>query len=93
MFNGENLPFHSSKESVREAGYIVETYEDYNDSIPVDAVNRRWFYTVFSMKPKAEAKLNVRYKVYANSYVGIYTDSYDFSYFARKKKEFQRYSQ
>ncbi len=72
---------------MREAGYIVETYEDYNDSIPVDAVNRRWFYTVFSMKPKAEAKLNVRYKVYANSYVGIYTDSYDFSYFARKKKD------
>ncbi len=87
MFNGEALQFHSSKESVREAGYIVETYEDYNDSIPVDAVNRRWFYTVFSMKPKAEAKLNVRYKVYANSYVGIYTDSYDFSYFARKKKD------
>ncbi len=84
MFNGVTLPFHSSKESVREAGYIVETYEDYNDSIPVDAVNRRWFYTTFSMKPNADAKLNVRYKVYANSYVGIYTDSYDFSYFARK---------
>lgn len=86
MFNGETLPFHSSKESVREAGYIVETYEDYNDSIPVDAVNRRWFYTAFSMKPKAEAKLNIRYKVYANSYVG-YTDSYDFSYFSRKKED------
>ena len=86
-FNGETLSFHSSKESVREAGYIVETYEDYNDSIPVDAVNRRWFYTAFSMKPKAEAKLNVRYKVYANSSVHIYTDSYDFSYFARKKED------
>lgn len=85
-FNGEALSFHSSKESVRESGYIVETYEDYNDSIPVDAVNRRWFYTVFSMKPKAEAKLNVRYKVYANSSVGIYKDSDDFSYFARKKE-------
>lgn len=87
MFNGEALTFHSSKESVREAGYIVETYEDYNDSIPVDAVNRRWFYTAFSMKPKAEAKLNVHYKVYANSSVGIYTDYYDFSYFARKKED------
>lgn len=86
-FNGEALPFHSSKESVREAGYIVETYEDYNDSIPVDAVNRRWFYTAFSMKPYANATLNVRYKVYANSSVGIYTDSYDFSYFARKKED------
>ena len=86
-FNGETLSFHSSKESVREAGYIVETYEDYNDSIPVDAVNRRWFYTAFSMKPKAEAKLNVHYKVYANSSVGIYTDYYDFSYFARKKED------
>ena len=86
-FNGETLPFHSSKESVREAGYIVETYEYYNDSIPVDAVNRRWFYTVFSMKPYANATLNVRYKVYANSSVGIYTDSYDFSYFARKKED------
>lgn len=86
-FNGEALPFHSSKESVREAGYIVETYEDYNDSIPVDAVNRRWFYTAFFMKPYANATLNVRYKVYANSSVGIYTDSYDFSYFAREKQE------
>ena len=72
---------------MREAGYIVETYEDYNDSIPVDAVNRRWFYTVFSMKPYANATLNVRYKVYANSSVGIYTDSYDFSYFAREKED------
>lgn len=57
MFNGEALTFHSSKESVREAGYIVETYEDYNDSIPVDAVNRRWFYTTFSMKPKAASNI------------------------------------
>ena len=70
-FNGELLPFHSSKESVREAGYIVETYSNTSDSIPVDPIDRRWFYTKFSIKPHASATLNVRYKVYANSFTGL----------------------
>lgn len=83
-FNDSLLPFHSSKESVREAGFVVEAYDEYIDSIPVDAVNRRWFYTSFAMQPQSEAKLNVRYKVYANSSLGIYTDRYNFSYFARR---------
>lgn len=83
-FNDEVLPFHSSKESVRDAGFIVETYDDYSDSIPVDPVNRRWFYTKFAIKPHAKATLNVRYKVYANSYVGLYEDGYKFSFFERK---------
>ena len=87
MLDGEALPFHSSKESVREAGYIVETYEGYNDTILEEGVNRRWFYTTFSMRPYAEAKLNVCYKVYANSFVGLYTDKYDFSYFTREKDD------
>lgn len=83
-FNDNILPFHSSKESVREAGFVIETYGETGDSIPVDAVNRRWFYTSFAMKPQAEATLNVRYKVYANSSVGIYSDNYGFSYYIRK---------
>lgn len=87
MFDGVALPFHSSKESVKEVGYIVETYEGYNDTIPEEGVNRRWFYTTFSMRPYAEAKLNVCYKVYANSFVGLYTDKYDFSYFTREKDD------
>lgn len=56
-FNGDILPFHSSKESVREAGFVVEIYDGYRDSIPVEAVNRRWFYTKFAMGPNAEAIL------------------------------------
>ncbi len=65
-FNDSILQFHSAKESVREAGYEVEIYEDdnYGDSIPIDAINRRWFYTKFSMAPKSEATFNVRYKVW-----------------------------
>ena len=83
-FNGELLPFHSSKESVREAGYIVETYSNTSDSIPVGPIDRRWSYTKLSIKPHASATLNIRYKVYANSFTGLYSDEYDFSYFARK---------
>lgn len=82
-FDGDVLPFHSSKESVREAGYEAVIYEDYG-SIPTDAINRRWFYTKFAMKPYSEATFTVRYKVYANSYVGLYNDAYVFSYYARK---------
>ena len=68
-FNGNILAYHSSKESVRDAGFTVETYDGYNDSIPIDPVNRRWFYTKFAMKPNSKATFNVRYKVYANSSV------------------------
>lgn len=90
-FDGEVLPFHSSKESVREAGYDVECYEGECDSIPVDAINRRWFYTKFAMKPYSEATFTVRYKVYANSFVGLYTDSYHFSFYSRKGIETDSY--
>lgn len=85
-FNNERLPYHSAKESVREAGFIVDAYEEngLSDTITVAAVNRRWFYTQFSMGPESEALLNVKYKVYANSYVGLYTSPYDFSYYNRK---------
>lgn len=84
VFNSETLPFHSSKESVMEAGYEVDTYENVTDSIPYDGVNRRWFYTSFSMKPHSEATLNVRYKVYAHSRSSLYSGIYDFCYFVRK---------
>lgn len=86
-FNNNTLPFHSSKESVREAGFVVETYDEESDSIPVDAVNRRWFYTAFAMKPRTEATLNVRYKVYANSSVGLYSCDNDISYYVRKSDD------
>ena len=83
-YNGAKLPFHSSKESVRESELLIETDGVDSDSIPIHAINRRWFYTAFAMSPYAEATLNVRYKVYANSYVDLGWDTYDFSYFARK---------
>lgn len=85
-FNGNILAYHSSKESVRDAGFTVETYDGYNDSIPIDPVNRRWFYTKFAMKPNSKATFNVRYKVYANSSVGVYTDRCGFSYYTRKEE-------
>ena len=87
-YNGAKLPFHSSKESVRESELLIETDGVDSDSIPIHAINRRWFYTAFAMSPYAEATLNVRYKVYANSYVDLGWDTYDFSYFARKNHIF-----
>lgn len=92
-FNGKPLAFHSAKESVREAGFIVETYDDgeYADSIPTDAVNRRWYYTKFSMQPHSEAVFNVHYKVYANSIVGLYTAPSDFSMYSRASEKPNEY--
>lgn len=77
VFNGKNLQFESAKESVKEA-----TIEDCGcddeglicDTLFVDGVNRRWFYTKFSVKPAASDTLTVRYKVYANSGVASYRD-------------------
>lgn len=88
-FNDSILQFHSAKESVREAGYEVEIYEDgnYGDSIPIDAINRRWFYTKFSMAPKSEATFIVRYKVYANSKNSFYGDCFSFSRLLAKNNE------
>lgn len=86
-YNDKTLPFQSSKESVREAGYTVEGYSEelgYGDTIPIEAINRRWFYTEFAMKPHAKAKFNVRYKVYANNRVGLNSDKTYFSYYARE---------
>ncbi len=92
-FNGKDLSFQSARESVREAGFVVETYDDgeYVDSIPTDAVNRRWYYTQFSMKPHSEATFNVRYKVYANSNTGLYTADNDFSLFSRANEKPDEY--
>lgn len=67
-FNGTPLDFHASKESVREAGYIVESYDEYADSTFQEGINRRWFYTSFAMLPHSKATLNVRYKTYAKAY-------------------------
>ena len=89
VFDGRELPCHCAKESVREAGYEVEIYDggEAGDSIPTDAVNRRWFYTRFSMKPRSEARFNVRYKVYANSRISLYGDRYGFSLYPRHSAE------
>lgn len=87
IFNGETLPFHSAKESVKEAGYYVDTDDFHTDSIPIDAINRRWFYTKFAMQPHSEATFNVRYKVYTNSNVGLCSGYYEFSCYERKIRE------
>lgn len=75
-FNGKELPFHSAKESVREAGFEVEIYDDGQtaeaDSIPYPGINRRWYYTQFAMPPHSEATFNVRYKVYAHAIASLY---------------------
>ena len=84
-FDGTELPFHSAKESIREAGFTVESYDEgkYTDTIMVEAINRRWYYTQFSMAPHSEATFNVRYKVYANSGNGLISASYDFNLYPR----------
>ena len=69
-FDGSPLDFHASKESVREAGYVVDDY--YCDSLYQEGINRRWFYTLFSMAPRSKAMLNVRYMVYAQSTTSMY---------------------
>ncbi len=79
--NGEVLPFHCSKESVKEAGYEVDAYA--GDSIKIEGINRRWFYTRFSMGPKSQITLDIRYKVYANRVFG--TESHLFSLLAYKQ--------
>lgn len=82
-FNNQELPYHCAKESVRAAGYVVETYDSISyDSITVEAIDRRWFYTQFSIKPYEKAILKVQYKVYANSSSGLFADQ---SYFKRYK--------
>lgn len=75
-FNGKKLPFHSAKESVREAGFEVEIYDDgqttETDSIPYPGINRRWYYTQFAMPAHSEGSFNVRYKVYAPATASLY---------------------
>ena len=85
-FNNHDLEFHAAKESVRQAGFEVEVYGggESGDSIPVDGINRRWFYTSFSMAPDTEATFNVRYKVYANSQIALYGDPWYFSQYVRR---------
>lgn len=78
-FNGKQLSHHMAKESIRAAYYDTETMD--GDSLLVDAVNRRWFYTKFKMEPKEEAVLNVRYKVFANKTESLYSDQ--LSYYTR----------
>ena len=81
-FNGKQLSHHISKESVSAAYYDTETFG--GDSILVDAVIRRWFYTIFKMGPREEAVLNVRYRVFANKLENLYADQ--LSYYTRKSE-------
>lgn len=82
-FNDKSLSFHSSKESVCQAGFSVETYGDEADTTYIAGINRRWHYTSFAMEPNSEATFNVRYKVYANSSFALGTDHSNFSYYAQ----------
>lgn len=83
-FNGKSLPFHSSKESVRQAGFSIENYGDEADTTYIAGINRRWYYTTFAIGPNSEATFNVRYKVYANSSIALGDDYSNFSYYAQK---------
>lgn len=80
------LQFRSAKESVRQVGQAVSFSEDneIGEFVPVIGVDRRWFYTQFTMSPHSESDLTVRYKVYANSKVWRGTDATDFSQYIRK---------
>ncbi|MDE7385530.1 MAG: hypothetical protein K2N28_00145 [Muribaculaceae bacterium] len=66
-FNSETLKYQSAKETVREAGYEITVYGEYVDSMLVDGIDRRWYYTQFAMSPHSIGELNVHYKVLANS--------------------------
>lgn len=83
-FNGKSLPFHSSKESVRQAGFSIENYGDEADTTYIAGINRRWYYTTFAIGPNSEATFNVRYTVYANSSIALGDDYSNFSYYAQK---------
>ncbi len=74
VFNGKELQFQSAKESVKKAGYEIESYAEGEDcdTILAPGINRRWYYTQFAMKPHSEATFNVRYKVYAYSFKDLY---------------------
>ena len=91
-FNDLPLEYHSARESVCEAGYSIEIYDESEpgDTIPTDAVNRRWYYTQFAMSPHSEAVFNVRYKVYANSRASLYSDHF-YSLYSRQSADKDTY--
>ncbi|MDE5607884.1 MAG: hypothetical protein K2I64_03010 [Muribaculaceae bacterium] len=89
--DGRELPFRVSKESVKEAGFDVESYEwdgtTVCDTIPIEGVNRRWFYTELSIGPKAQVDLNVQYKVYAGGSVSLESLKTNYSYIRERNTE------
>ncbi|MDE5555320.1 MAG: hypothetical protein K2J10_09085 [Muribaculaceae bacterium] len=93
-FNNSELAFSCSKESVKDISFEINPYDDKEEKlVPVEGINRRWFYTQFSMKPREEATLNVRYKVYANAYTPAMDYSKFFVYYNPREisDEYDRY--
>lgn len=83
-FNGSELPFYCAKESVKDISFETDLYSDNdNDSVKVEGINRRWFYTRFSMKPHEETTLNVRYKLYSNTSTDFIDSAKDFANYRR----------
>lgn len=76
----EPLRFSVSKESVRDIHYEDYENDPYEEGYLHSGVNRRWFYTELSIKPRTTVKLNVKYSVYACSFNGMYDSHlrYDF---------------
>ena len=84
-FNSSELAFHSAKESVEDVSFEINPYDDNEEElVPIEGINRRWFYTQFSMKPREQATLNVRYKVYANSHTSASDGFRGFACYNRK---------
>lgn len=87
--------FNCSKESVKDISFEIDPYDDNEEKlVPVEGINRRWFYTQFSMQPLEEATLNVLYKVYANASTSV-SDAYKFfEYYTRAEisDEYGRYN-
>lgn len=67
------LPFEIARTSVVALKSEFVDYTEYGgDTIWSDGINRRWFYTRFSLPADTVVELNVKYKVYANSVSGLY---------------------
>ena len=66
-FNGVELPFQAARESIRNTTYDVFYENSQLKGLIGAGINRRWFYTRFSIEPGAECQLTVTYSVYAKA--------------------------
>ncbi|MDE6301697.1 MAG: hypothetical protein K2M19_08275 [Muribaculaceae bacterium] len=70
--NGRTLPFQSARESVENYSYQVFPEDGNTEGFLRAGINRRWFYTRFSIEPGAACSLTVTYKVYAQAELNPY---------------------